>query len=153
MKTLSDVGVKKQGRNLHIFVFEGERIGTFGQNIYPLDLQIGSMDMDYCFPSVSQLRFSSNLQRLKHLKSHTGSNLHGFSLTVSHLNIFKFYLTMHMKQTPNHNIILLLHFKTKYFQRTSNKTRILCHRYPQIARDNILFSLRIIAIKQRFATS
>ena len=36
MKIFKDVGMTKQGRNWHVFVRGGGKIGTFGQNIYPL---------------------------------------------------------------------------------------------------------------------
>ena len=35
MKIFKDVGMTKQGGNWHVFVREGGKIGTFGQNIYP----------------------------------------------------------------------------------------------------------------------
>ena len=35
MKIFNGTGVKKQGRNWHILVAGGEKIRTFGQNIYP----------------------------------------------------------------------------------------------------------------------
>ena len=36
MKIFTQVGVKQQGKNEHICVLVGGRIGTLGQNIYPV---------------------------------------------------------------------------------------------------------------------
>ena len=35
MKISTGVGNKNQGRNWHVFLEEGEKIVSFGQNIYP----------------------------------------------------------------------------------------------------------------------
>jgi hypothetical protein len=42
METFNGTGVKKQGRNWHILVPGGGKIGTFGQNIYPCNTKTRS---------------------------------------------------------------------------------------------------------------
>ena len=87
-------------------------------------------------------------------------NLHGSSLTVSHLHIFNFYLARnHTSSEPQNHPATTLQSKTsskpQEFSSTTDIHRRLLVSWLAFKcfRDKILFSLRVIAIKQRFFTS